>query len=458
MGSSLFYGDNLRTHSRFDYGSVVEFGSKASGIKCDSIPKGEVSNYLPRGHYWIATITPVETDSFDILATPRESSIRVVAYPAISKNGNWYRSTNKRYAFTCERDSVQSHFGARLPRVALQAGFIRQAVEVMLKEAGLIKVFDPEFDYDGFIKGRVNKALNKFKINEDDRDDMIIEVMLQVFDKKNLKKYNPKRETSFLNMISPQIYQRSVDQAKKYINREKYITRQREDSEMSEDEFMDRIDDELETVSVEESIDFKDMVEGLYDRLVKKGNKWLPEFFIDAFVDGLMQTQIAEKYGLSNKTVSKVFKNMRGVALEYSKDIGNDELYKLLSKKNRRLSSAIGDCDDDFDHMVDVVHTYARMARRSRPAGKVNKIKRISFMDEFYGDRVLGHTLDASMDEASRDNFYEDYISRVMAADDIIEVSPGRLMGLFNQSKDKDVDVDLEEGEINEYHEMEDEK
>ena len=453
MSSTLFYGDFVpRKYARFDYGSIVHFSDMAPRLSCSSIPQGERVSSLPRGHYWVAAINPVNTATLDALGSPRESMLNVVVYPAVSKQGSWYRSSSKRYSFTCERSEISSYFGARLPKVALQAGFIRQAVEEMLKDAKMSDLFDPEFNYDKDFNKIIHNNLKKFKVSEDDREDMIVDVLLSVFDKSNLKKFDPKRG-DFLHWVRRMLKNKALDQGKAWINREKNIVRQNEQDEMSEDEWIDRVFDEVEPPA-NELVEYQELLEGFWDFLKsrsKRGRlpKRMDEIFLQV-IEGYSVKEMAEMGGTSDKNIYKLISLLKKGLRDYAAETQNDFLLQLLSNKYKKKSfnvkSDSGEETDEWDGIMNALHTYARASRRREPSGKVNKIERAYIPDEFESDRVLGHALDSSMNDESRDEMYQSFIHRLVSADDVVEVSPGRLIALTNKSRDMEL-----EGEVEEY-------
>jgi len=347
-----------------------------------------------------------------------------------------WKATPITHTVELRREGLNDHFCIQYPGAAIAAEtFIKELIKDVFKKAGRIEDFDESIDYDRIFGGMAFKLIRKnpFDINEDDRVDMIHDALLQVINKKTVKKYDAKKD--IVKFFGGMFQKRMIDQLRAYTTRrvrEKELQQKEDFTQEETQEYLRNKVDAPKQESPQDEIEFRELQDGLLKFLMKqRDGDWQRKLWV-GLMKGMSNKEIAEQLDVSPAFITKKLKNLQGYVLEFADSTDNDLLADLMKQMGgRRRSQDLFEAkDDEATLLFKIFKKYKKVVGHThKPAGSISKVLKKNYADHESYDYIVGRILDSNVTTSQFQSELDTFFDELEAMDDLIEEGD-RLIGL----------------------------
>lgn len=221
---------------------------------------------------------------------------------------------------------------ANLKVAALPRGILKRTVIEMFKRFAPRVKIDPETDFDKVFTVLAHRALNPYKrfFSRDDYDDIILDTLLAVLNKKTIEAYDPSQNV--VSYLGGMFQMRLKNVIRDRLARSKY---EHEIPNLTDgqsvDEYLENIDSREQDGDAVNELEFKQLMSKLQAFLSKQpeAKYYIP--MLDLMLKGYSNREIANELNVSPTIISRYFGRLKDVIYRFAKGV-NPELADAMEK------------------------------------------------------------------------------------------------------------------------------
>lgn len=221
---------------------------------------------------------------------------------------------------------------ANLKVAALPRGILKRTVTEMFKRFAPRVKIDPEADFDKVFTVLAHRALNPYKrfFSRDDYDDIILDTLLAVLNKKTIEAYDPSQNV--VSYLGGMFQMRLKNVIRDRLARSKY---EHEIPNLTDgqsvDEYLENIDSREQDGDAVNELEFKQLMSKLQAFLSKQpeAKYYIP--MLDLMLKGYSNREIANELNVSPTIISRYFGRLKDVIYRFAKGV-NPELADAMEK------------------------------------------------------------------------------------------------------------------------------